>query len=175
MENRTWNMERRQGFTLIELILYAGLAALLILAVSVFLATIFQSRVKNQVVSEVEGQGVQVMQQILQTIRNAEGINSPVPGLIDSALSLNVSDASLSPTVFDVLGGMIRVREGLGSLAALTSGRVLATGLTFQNLTRNNTPGTVRVKFTLNYVNPESRSEYNYSRVFTGSASLRPN
>ena len=161
------------GFTLIELVLYVGLAVIMILTVSIFLSTMLQSRVRNQAVLEVESQGIQVMQRILQSARNSLAVNSPGEGLNNSSLSLDVLSATLDPTVFDISGGVIRMQEGLGVPIPLTSSRVVARNLTFRNLSRNGTPGTVQVQFTLTHLNQEGRYEYDYYKVFIGSATLK--
>jgi len=50
---------------------------------------------------------------------------------------------------------------------------VTVSGLTFQNLSRSATPGTVRIQFTLTHVNPAGRNEYSFAKTFIGSATLR--
>ncbi len=161
------------GFTLIELLLYLGLAAVLLLVISIFLALILRSRVKNQTVSEVESQGAMVMNLVMQTIRNAESINSPALGASAASLSLDAAGAGNDPTVFDLASGILRIQEGAGSAVPITSSRLTATGINFQNLSRAATPGTVRVQFTLTHLNPSAKNEYDYSKTFYGSASLR--
>lgn len=137
-----------KGFTLIELLLYVSIVGAVILSVSAFLPLLMQSRVKNQTISEVEQQGVQVMQLITQTGRNADSINFT--------------------TAFDLSGGTIRQNS-----IALTNSRVVASNLTFQNLSRTGTPGTIRIQFTLTHINPEGRQEYNFSKTFYGTATIR--
>ena len=161
------------GFTLIELLLYIGLSSAMLLTVSIFLSVILQSRVDNQVVSEVEQQGWQVMNIITQTIRNSEVINSPMAGSSASQLSLNVSDISLSPTIFSLSGTAILMAEGSNLPVNLTSSRIESSNLNFDNLSITNTPGTVRITFTLKHINPENKKEYDYTKTFYGSASLR--
>jgi Tfp pilus assembly protein PilW len=172
-QRRTRLLSAAKGFTLIELILYLGIAATTILAVSALLFAILQSQVKNQTVSEVNQQGMQVMQIITQTIRNAQGINSPSTGSSAASVSLDVVAGADDATVFDLSGGALRITEGAGSAVPLTSSDVVISSLTFQNLTRSGTFGTIRVQFTLTYASPEGRSEYNYSKSFVGSATLR--
>ena len=138
----------RKGFTLIEPLLYVSIVGAIIFSVAGFLSLLMQSRVKNQAISEVEQQGVQVMQLVTQTGRNATNINFS--------------------SAFDLSGGAIRENA-----IALTNSRVVASNLTFQNLSHTGTPGTIRVQFTLTHINPEGRNEYNYSKTFYGSASLR--
>jgi len=173
MNTNYTNNKREQGFSLIELILYVGLAAVMILAVSVFLSAILQSKVRSQTVSEVEGQGVQVMQRILQTIRNSEAINSPGVGLSDSSLSINVLTPALNPTIFILSGGVVEMKEGTELSIPLTSTRVVVSDLIFRNLSRSETPGIIQVQFTITHLNQEGRYEYDYSRVFIGSATLK--
>lgn len=138
----------QKGFTLIELLLYVSISALLLLVISLFLQMLLESRIKNQTIAEVEQQGLQVMQIITQAGRNAADINFT--------------------NTFDLSSGVIRENS-----IALTNSRVTASGLTFQNFSRTNTPGTIRISFTLAHVNPEGRNEYSFTKTFTGSATLR--
>jgi|SRR3989344_5203331 len=163
----------KKGFTLIELLLYIGLSAGMLLAISIFLSVILQSRVDNQVVSEVEQQGWQVMNVITQTVRNSDVINSPALGGSGLQLSLNVPNVSLSSTVFSLSGASILITEGSNSPVNLTSSRIEASNLNFDNLSIISTPGTIRISFTLKHINPENKKEYDYIKTFYGSASLR--
>ena len=161
------------GFTLIELLLYVGIASIMLLVTSLFLLTLLQSRVTNQTIAEVEQQGLHVMQLITQTVRNAEAITLPTIGAIASSLTLDVIAIASDPTIFDLSSGAIRIKEGAGAVIPLTNSRVTASALTFQNLSRANTPGIISIQFTLTHVNPEGRNEYNFTKTFTGSAALR--
>lgn len=163
----------RQGFTLVELLLYVGLSSLLLLTMTLFLSTLLESRVKNQTVAEVEQQGAQIMRAMTQLIRNAESITSPTQGNSAAALTLDVLAAANDPTVFDLASGVLQITEGAGSPVALSNTRVTASGLTFQNLSRTGTPGAVRIVFILTHVNPTGRNEYQFQKTFTGSAALR--
>lgn len=163
----------QKGFTLIELLLYVSIVAALVLFLSVFLSLLMQSRVKNQTISEVEQQGIYLMQTITQIARNAEAIVSPTIGASASSATFDVVTAASDPTVFDISGGVIRISEGAGSPISLTNTRVVASNLTLQNLSRTSTPGTLRIQFTLTHINPEGRQEYNFSKTFYGTASMR--
>lgn len=170
----TYNpLQINKGFTLIELLLYVAISSAILLAISFFLQTLLESRIKNQAIAEVEQQGLQVVQLITQTVRNADIINSPVQGVSASSLSVNTYTASLNPTVFDLASAAIRIKEGTASVVPLTNSRVAASFLILQNLSRTSTPGTIRIQFTLTHMNPEGRNEYSFSKTFTGSATLR--
>jgi prepilin-type N-terminal cleavage/methylation domain-containing protein len=173
ISERSEETRPRSGFTLIELLLYIVILVIILSAVSALLFGILQSRVKNQTVAEVEQQGIQVMQIITQTLRNATAISSPGAGASSPTLSINTTTVANNPTVFDLSGGVIRITEGLGSSVALNNALVTASGLTFQNLTGSSTPGTIRITFTLTRLNPSGRNEYDYVQTFYGSATLR--
>ena len=163
----------RRGVTLVELLLYVSLMAVMLLGVSILLAVLLSSRVKNQTIAEVEQQGVQVLKTITNTIRNSENIISPLGGTSAASLVLDMLDATKDPTTFDLSASTVRITEGASSPLPLTGARLIASGLEFQNLSRPATPGTVRIKFTLAHINPETKNEFEYSKTFHASASLR--
>lgn len=169
----SYQLQTNKGFTLIELLLYVATVSLFVFAIGSLYVLILQSRVKNQVIAEVEQQGLQVMQIITQTIRNGTAINSPTQTQSAASVSVNVTDSAKSPTVFDVSSGAVRATEGANSPVSLTSPQVVASSLNIQNLSRTGTPNTIRISLTLNYANPAGRGEYSYSKTFYASASLR--
>lgn len=162
-----------RGFTLIELLLYAVLVGSIVLALSIFFSMVLSSRVKNQTIAEVEQQGAEVMQTILQTARNAENITVPAVGANGNSATLDVVSVADDPTVFDLSSGAIRIKKGVAANVNLTSPLVTASGLTFANLTRPTTPGNIAVSFTLTRVNTENKNDYDYTKTFYGTASLR--
>lgn len=166
-------MKNNRGFTLIELLLYISIASIIVFTIASLLRFTLESRVKNQTIAEVEQQGSQVMQLITQTIRTAKAINSPTLGNSASSLSLEVEDEASNPTVFDLSTGAIRIKEGTGIAVNLTSSKVSVSNLNFQNLSRANTPNTIKVNFTINHINSSGRNEYEFSQNFYGSANLR--
>jgi type II secretory pathway pseudopilin PulG len=168
-----YNLKKQKGFTLVELLLYVSVASFILIATPSFLSTLLQSRIKNQTIAEVEQQGIQVMQLIAQTIRNTETIISPLLGTNTAIITLDVITPISDPTVFDISDGSIRIKEGSDSAIALTNSRIIASALTFYNLSRINTPGTIRIQFTLTHINPEGRNEYSFAKTFIGSATLR--
>jgi len=172
MKNK--NFKNNNGYTLIELMLYISLATGMLLVISITFSTFFNSRIKNQTILEVGQEGAQVMEIITQTIRNANSVNSPVIGINDTSLSLSVINSLSDPTVFVLSGNEINIIEGLNPAVSLTNiSQIVVSGLSFENLSRNLTPNTIGISFTLSHINPSGRNEYNYSRTFYGSATLR--
>ena len=164
----------KNGFTLVELLIYIVIVGIVIGSISTFFVLLIQTRAKNQTVSEIEQQGTQIIELMTQTLRNATAINSPAIATSGSTLSLNVSDLSKSPTVFDISGSEIRITEGAGQPVVLTNTtRLTASNLVFENLSRPGTAGIVRVHFTLTHINSGNRNEFEFAQTFWGSGALR--
>ena len=163
----------KRAFTLVELMLYVSIAAIILLAISIFFGTILDSKNKNKVVTEVDQQGVRVMNLITQTMRNATAINSPAAGIVSASTSLNTPTGANNPTIFDIASGTIRIKEGAGAFIPLTNSRITASNLSFYNLTRATTMGNIQIKFTLTAVNFDNRYPFAYSKDFVSTASLR--
>lgn len=159
-----------KAFTLIEVLLYISILVMIILTTTGFIYLLLNSRVKNQTIAEVEQQGTQVMQIVTQVIRNSQSINSPADGSSGASLSLQETVSANDPTVFDLSGGVFRIKEGTGATVNLTNSQVTVSGLTFQNLA-----GSVKIQFTVTSVGNGNGQEFSSSQTFYGSANVRPN
>lgn len=173
MTNKQINKLKVGGFTLIEFLLYISITGMMVVTLSGLFFMVVQSRVKHQAITEVDQQSIEVINKITQSLRNAESINLPAQGASAVSLSLDVVDVSDDPTVFDLSSGAIQMTEGVGSPVALTNSNVTISSILFENLSRTNTPGVVRISFTVSHINPENRQEFAYSRTFYATASLR--
>jgi type II secretory pathway pseudopilin PulG len=156
----------KKGFTLVELILYVTLASVLLIGFAMLIPYVLESRLKNQVILEVEEQARVVSSYMGLEIRNAEGVNSPAAGASGGSLSLDVVAGVDDPTVFDLNSDSLRVTKGAAPSDVLTNDKVKVTSLNFVNLTRPDTAGAVRVEFTIEYNNPSNRSSFDYSKDF---------
>lgn len=162
-----------KGFVLIEVLMYIGIIALILAASAALVSFTNRARAKQLVEREVEEQGRQVLEQILYTVRNASEIVSPTNGATGTSLSVTVEDASASPTVFALSGNTFTISEGTATAVSLTNSNVLATAFSVENLSRADTPGTVRVSFTLSGTVTSGSTPFLYSQTFYGAASLR--
>jgi type II secretory pathway pseudopilin PulG len=161
------------GYTLIELLLYIAVVGTLLIGIAVFFGLSADDRIKNQSVLEVNQQGMAAMEYITQTIRNATAISSPAAAASGASATLTVPTGSLSPTIFDMTGTSLEVKEGANAAVLLTSNDVQVSGLTFKNLTRSGTFGIVQVSFTIARTNTGNRPEYSYQKTFVTSVALR--
>jgi len=173
-QRKALNKSRKErGYTLIELLLYVSVVGSLLITVSYFFATAAEARIKNQSITEVNEQGAAAMEYITQTMRNADSISSPAAGATAAALTVAVPTGSLSPTIFDLSGTTLQVKEGAAAYINLTSSNVQISSLTFKNLTRSGTAGIVQVSFVVTRTNPDNRAPYEYQKTFVSSVALR--
>lgn len=163
---------KQRGFTLLELLLYVSIMGMVMLATVTFFGTVTSARVKNQSIAEVNDQGVQAMDLMLQIIRNASSITTPAAAGSGASLTLVVPTSSLSPTIFNLSGTALQIKEGAATAVSVTSSDVQITSITFKNLTRAGTKGIVQVSFVMKHYNPDNHNEYDYQKTFTGSAEL---
>ncbi len=164
------------GFTLLEFLLYLSIAAVVLMGVATLLSISLEIRSKHHVIAEVESQATAATSLINQSIHQASAIQNLTPGGSAAELGLYFADDPDDPIIFDVVGGQLRLTEEEAEEAVvtpLTNSHVMVTGLIFQNLSRPGTPDTIHYQFTLTAVNPSGRSETDFTKTFTTSASLR--
>jgi type II secretory pathway pseudopilin PulG len=166
--------QSQKGFTLVELILYVSICSILLLTISSFLSFLLGARVRSQAITEVNQQGFQVMSMITQTIRNGRSVQVPSMGTSSSTLSITTLNALLNPTVFNLSRTTLQVKEGSKMALPLTNSRIRVSGLTFENVSSgSSTEKIIRISYTIDYINPAGRSEYAFTKAFTGSATIR--
>ncbi|TSC75290.1 MAG: Uncharacterized protein G01um101430_497 [Parcubacteria group bacterium Gr01-1014_30] len=164
----------RAGFTLVELLIYTGIVGSILVVTTGFLWNIVFGSIKETAYQEVQQNGRFVLLKMTQEIKKASAINSPIPGSSLSTLSLAMASSSLNPTAFDVIGGRLRITQGSSSPYYLTSDLVTVSNIQFSNLSYPATPGAVRVEMTIEYINPEARSEYQAVIDLVSTVSLVP-
>jgi len=164
--------QHQSGYTLIELLLYVAIVGAVLTSVTFFFGITLDARVKNQSILEVNEQGTAVMDAITQTIRNGNSITAPTIGTSGASLTLVVPTGTLSPTIFNLSSGAVQIKEGAAALVPVTSSKVVVSSLTFKNLSRASTPGTVQVSFVISRLNPNNKNEYDYQKTFVGTAEV---
>ena len=164
---------KQRGYTLIELLLYIAILGILLGALTSFFSVSLTARIKNESIVEVDRQGEFMIDMIARTVRAADSITAPTAGASGSTLTLAMPTAGVNPTIFNMSGTTLQIKEGAGATIPLNSGRVAVTGFTAKNLSRASTPGVIQVSFTVSAVNTTGRNEYDYQKTFTTSASLR--
>jgi hypothetical protein len=125
----------RRGTTIIEVIMYVALLAVITGILLDFTISIMTRSAKVRAQINVEQNIRFAMEKISSTIRNSKDATVPSDGGgSGSTLSLTMADAGLSPTVFQVTNGVLTMKQGAGQAVPLTSSAVSVSGLNFINL-----------------------------------------
>lgn len=164
---------KNAGFSLVELLIYLGLVSVMLTAMATFIGIMIQSSVKNMVITTVDENGASLIDVIGQSIRNAESITLPAANSSSSAMTLDVVTPANDPTIFDLSNGVMQIKKGNATVVQLSASQVIISNLSFYNVSRTGTPGSIKYQFTLTYRTTSNRPEYSYSKTFYGSASLR--
>lgn len=102
----------RRGVTLVELILFMAIAAIMGLALMPLLFSSTENRLLQESVAHVENNGPQLMQVIGRKVRDSERILDPLPGGTSEVLAIQMSSGSLTPTIFGVVtGAMLQIEK----------------------------------------------------------------
>ena len=163
----------QQGVTIVEILLYMSILSIIIVALSAFLHLSLQSRIKGQIIGDVEQSSIQSLDIILDNIRAAKTITLPTRG--NNSSSLNLTMPGVSQTVdFRLNAGKIEMQQNGGGYNAITINKLNITSLVFSNTTTSvGGLGSAKVTFRSDNINNSGRNEYNFGKNFQGSASLR--
>lgn len=162
----------RNAFTLIEILIYLAIISLILVMVVNFLWSIVFGNIKESSHQEIQQNARFVLTKMTQEIKKATAINSPLFGEPSvNSLSLSMADSGLNPTIFDIFDGKLRITQGSQQFY-LTSDQVTISNLRFTNLSYQDTPGTIRIEMTVEYVNPENLNSYRASIDLNSTVSL---
>lgn len=165
-------MKNQKGFTYIELILYIALITVFLGALVFYAWGVIGSGSKSTTEQEVFSQARFVSERIKYEIRNATGINS-VSG---TSISLTTSIAGTNPTIIDLVGGNVRIKQGVGLATNINSSDVIISSLTFTNYSStDNKSKHVGVSFVLNSNYGSTRQEFVETTTVRTSAEIRTN
>lgn len=140
----------RKGLTIIELLIFAAVFTLIMIAFITILVSITRVQVRQTAAAEVNGQS----QYLLQTVQYYVSHSSLIDLAADSPTStlyLRMSDPSIDPTYIYASGTAAYIQQGTAAAQPLTSSKVNLSGLTFTK--RSNPPAhdSVDIVFTLSY------------------------
>jgi prepilin-type N-terminal cleavage/methylation domain-containing protein len=170
------HLTTKKGFTLIELLLYLSVSAIIITIVSIFLATLNEIKVKNQVISTVEDQGMYISDVINATVRVAKKTITPnSSGASSLSLELEMVASTKSPTKLYVTDGVLYIKEGASEPLAITDSRIAISELKFFNVTPSGATGHIWYSFKVKAQSQSNRYQYEYEKIFETGASVRYN
>lgn len=143
--------DSRSGFTLIELLIFCGVFGIMSVSFMMILVSVIQVQTKQNSTAEVTQQSQSLLDTIQYYVQSASLVDLP-SDTATTTLKLRMSSSTIDPTYIYLSDGVVYLQQtDAGSVAALTSNRVLVSNLAFTK--RANVPGhdSVSVGFTVAY------------------------
>ena len=151
-------LHKKKGFTLIEIILYVAVFAIVAALMVVILTTALQVGSRESSSAEVSAQlhfATQTIQRLVRASSNID-IQAGVPA---STLRLRMPDPNQDHTVISLGGSAILMKQGTSPTSSITTSRVVVDSLSFEKITQY--PGhdvvTVDVAISSNTQNPQGK------------------
>lgn len=167
--------KNKNGFTLIETVIYVAITAGLLVALTSFILAISGSRTKSFSQQEVNANARLALNIISQKIKSANGVNFATStfGVHPGVLSLSMASSTLNPTVFALDGsGRLMLAEGVSAAKFITSPQIKITNLIFTNLTADGSHTNIGINLDFSYVS-SSNVGFNFSSNLQTAVSLR--
>ena len=167
----------RKGFTLVEILIYIAVLAIIIAAVSSFILWQISSGAKSRAIREARYNAERALLIMTQEIREAKSVYTPTA--TSTQLSLEISHSlpagETSAFVDFFLCGAgkttLCVKRESEDALVLTSDRVEVSQLEFLQI--STTTPSIQINLKMNYKNPQDRPEYRASINITSTFSLR--
>lgn len=139
----------RNGFTLIEVLIYSALLAIFIGAAFAFISSILGTTdtllEKNEVISNREF----VERKIKWIFSGASEVLEPEPMSSSSKLKLNGSLANIYPAILSLEGNKLMLSVGGGASTTITNNRVRVTEFRVEHYSNNQSTSTIKLTFAL--------------------------
>ncbi len=162
----------RPGATLIELLIFLGILAMVVAVALPMFYSATENRLLQQTISIVEQNGTQMLQNASLHIRNAERVVSPAAGQTGSVLVLQTSSGATDPTIIGISSGTLVIIEH-ASKQPVSSPQVAIQNFVVRNTSVSATRPSVRITFTLSRT-IRLQMPHSYSRSFDATVSLLP-
>ena len=154
-----------------EFIIYSVLITIIVGIIVLMSVNVMGARARIITREEVSHNARFALERMRYEIRRAESITSPSAG--SSGPSLSLVDGDEDTRVFDLSEGVLRMAIGGGTPIALTSDAVSATTLQFFNTSYDNTPGTIKIETTIEFINSLGRQEWEFEETFYATENIR--
>ncbi len=149
------------GFTLVEVIIYIAVSSVMLIIVVSFVRHILLVRNKVTILSKVQQNARYAMTRMVKEVRYADDLE-----VVDqNTLRLSVGDPLRNPLYFDLQGGVLYMKEGLGDFVAITGNDVKVGDVLFEDRTTPNSADIVKITLTISHpdasVSPDSQATIN--------------
>lgn len=165
-----------RGFTLIEVIIYIAVLAIIVSAVySLFLWTV-KIYSKSRAIRETTESARRALETITYEINSADGIYSPTSSTTQLSLATRNQLSALEDlgyVDFFLCSGQLCIKRDGRDPEAITSENVTIQSLSFSQVFATSSIPSVRVSFEASFNNPGGKPEYRSDVQTVFSASLR--
>jgi hypothetical protein len=167
--------KNKLGASLIEVILYLGIAALALAMVFAYGWNVLSLSAKTTSMREALRAGEMVSEKIIFEIRNAKSVKKEDSTFGGAPAKLTL-EGEIGDTVIEEVDGMVTIKRSSGSPITIHSDEMRIRNLVFEN--QNSSEDVVQyVGFSFDaeayYEGKSERNEYEYSMPFRSGASLR--
>lgn len=150
---------QRSGFTLIELMIFSAVFAIVMISFLSILVTVLGIQTRQSAVTEVTTQSNFLLQQIENYVERSSVIEMP-QDTSTTTLKLRMPAIAEDPTIITLFGGTVYIQQAGGPQTPLTSGKVNVASLAFTK--HSNPPGhdSVSVALLLAYNTPNLKQQF---------------
>ena len=146
------NMQYKQGFSLVEMLIYVAILSLIVSALVLTATSLLRTLAYMQTTSDITEAATVAIERITREIRFADAVNTGAStlGTHPGTLVMSSIDENDNPTTvtISVSGGRIMFAEGSEAAAPLTHAGITISNLTFTHFTSTETEA-VRVELTV--------------------------
>lgn len=171
--NNVLNKKNRVAFTLLETLLYISVSTVILSVIASFVFLLWQTKLKNELITEVEQQGALAMNYMIKNIKNSKQIISPNLGEVSDNLSLLLENPESEALSFSLTNSNLAALENNQDLLNLNSDKVFIEDLKFVNSSRASTPGLITISFKISGRSYLGKNELFYSANFYDSGSIK--
>jgi len=159
----------KEGFTLVEILVYISTLSIIILALSFFIVWSIQTTNKSKAMREALYNTRMSIEIMTHEIREAKSLSSSSTATHLYLVNTTTTEFYLCETASTTLCQ----KKGSGDPVLLTSDKVEVKNLKFQKIENTTTTPSIQISLTIDYKNPSNLPEYQASASVTSTVSLR--
>ena len=163
---------KRSGSTLIELLIFMAILAIVGIAILPLLFMASEDRLLQQTVATVEQNGTQILQTLQYHVRHAEKILDPELSATGAVLALQTGSGSTDPTIIGISSGSLQMVRRT-TKEVISAPQVAVQNFFVRNTSASSTRQSVFVQFTVTR-SIRLQAPRSYTRTFQALLTLNP-
>jgi len=136
---------KKNGFTIIEMILYAGLLVIFLGVLSNLFLSSLDIKTDSEAASYLGQDARLILSKLNYDIKRAESITAPALGATSSSLILNIGGIGYT---YSLSSGKVVLADNLGS-ANLNGSETMVSSLSFERVGNSGGKNTIKASFTM--------------------------